>query len=112
MLLYHCPCPWLVSVVLILAWLSLVAANPQAHCLEKVAFYFVYRNAVTTYGENQNKWVPDLATSTGSHPDKGSNFKEFINFIAEKNFADSDFTNAGVDLNDPDVEKATKMLQT
>jgi hypothetical protein len=110
MLLYRCLCRWLASFALIVTWLSLVAANPPAHSLEKIAFYYVYRSAVTAYGEKQVKWVPGLATSTGSHPDKGANFKEFINHISGKTFQDSDFASAGVDLNDPDPEKATKML--
>jgi hypothetical protein len=65
---------------------------------------------VTAYGEKQKKWAPGLATHTGSHPDKGANFKEFINHISQKTYTDSDFTSAGVDLDDPDPEKATKFL--
>jgi len=107
---------WLAIFALVTTWLSLVAANPPAHSLEKVAMYFVYRNAVTAYGEKQQEIFSGLSKTTGSHPDKGANFLEFLNHLHPVNtqspfpWVDWDLTSRGVDLNNPDVEKATKML--
>jgi hypothetical protein len=54
-----------------------------------------------------------IQTVCETYPDQplGANFKEFLQFLLTgSNWADSDFKNAGVDLNDPDPEKATKFL--
>lgn len=111
MLLFRCISRWLAGFALATTWLCFVAANPPAHSLEKTAYYYVYRSAVTAYGDNQQKIAPGLKQAT-SHPDGGANYREFVNHISmgKKTFTDADFTNAGVDLKEPDVEKATKFL--
>ena len=101
-------CRWLVSLALLLPWLSFVAANPPAHALEKVTLFFAYRNAVIAFGEKQKYLFPRLAAKVQSS--SGADFKEFLNHVTDKTYTESDLKSAGVDLSDPDPEKATKML--
>lgn len=110
MLLFQSLPGWLASLAL-LTLFSLVAANPPAHSLEKTGFYLIYRNAITAYGVKQKKIAPELRKDkTLSHPDGGANYREFINHIGNTAFTDAQLTAAGVDLNDPNLESATKFL--
>jgi hypothetical protein len=70
MLLSRHLCRWLASFALLVIWLPLVAANPPAHVLEKIALYFTYRSSVIAHGEKQQLVFPGLSKIAGSHPDK------------------------------------------
>ncbi|KAK4450303.1 hypothetical protein QBC34DRAFT_437552 [Podospora aff. communis PSN243] len=77
----------LATLWLLLGALPAVNANRLAAAYERVAFYYVYREAVMTWGVYQNKYFRDNSAlgidcfGHGTHQFGGCNIVQFLNYL-------------------------------
>lgn len=97
----------LASLSVILSSLPLANANRLAAAYERVLFYYIYREAVFTWGKQQNKYFRDDSAlqidciNHGTHQFGGCNFREFLNFLHPHNSVIGEL-NGVSNLNTPD----------
>ncbi|KAH7152612.1 hypothetical protein EDB81DRAFT_789375 [Dactylonectria macrodidyma] len=95
---------WYFSVLAILSLLPEAIGGGMAGSFERIGpLYQTYRIAVEIWGADQKKFIPGLASLTGSHPNGGANFLEMLNHLDGNMYTAGDMAEFEVD----DINKAT-----